>query len=273
VFEHLIVVRGGGDLGSGAALRLWRSGFPVVVLESPQPVAVRRTVSFAEAVYEGSMQVEELIAERVNGPDKVQEVVDRGSLPLVVDPFGEVISQLQPFGVVDAILAKRNTGTSIEMAPMTVGLGPGFDAGIDVHAVVETNRGPRLGRVIWSGSAEPNTGEPGKVGGRSASRVLRAPTNGVLQTAREIGDIVEEGDLVASVGDVRVVAGFKGLVRGLARNGLKVEDGMKIGDLDPRLDPSLCGLVSDKSLAVAGGVLEAIMMAPGARGQGPGREP
>jgi xanthine dehydrogenase accessory factor len=265
VFERLIVVRGGGDLGSGAALRLWRSGFSVVILEAPQPVAVRRTVSFAEAVYEGSVQVEELVAERVTGWDEVREVIDRGHLPLLVDPRAEAISHLQPFGVVDAILAKRNTGSSMEMAPLTVGLGPGFRAGVDVHAVVETNRGPHLGRVIWSGIAEPNTGEPGSISGHATSRVLRAPASGVLQTVREIGDVVEEGDLLASVGDARVAAGFKGLVRGLARNGLEVKAGMKIGDLDPRLDPSLCGLVSDKSLAVAGGVLEAVMM-----GQGPG---
>lgn len=260
MFERLIVVRGGGDLGSGAALRLWRSGFPVVVLEAPHPVAVRRTVSFAEAVYEGSVQVEELVAERAGSSGEARKVMDRGHLPLLIDPQAEMISQLQPFGVVDAILAKRNTGTTMEMATFTIGLGPGFTAGVDVHAIVETNRGPHLGRVVWSGSAEPNTGEPGNISGRATSRVLRAPAKGVLETMREIGDIVDEGDLIALVGEAKILAPFKGLVRGLARNGLQVEIGMKIGDLDPRLDRSLCTVVSDKSLAVAGGVLEAIMM-------------
>jgi xanthine dehydrogenase accessory factor len=157
-------------------------------------------------------------------------------------------------------MAKRNTGTRIDMAPVVIALGPGFDAGSEVHAVVETNRGPHLGRVIWRGSAEPDTGDPAPVSGRGLSRVLRAPAAGRLHAARSIGDIVEEGDVLATVDGKPLRADFRGLIRGMARDGLMVETGMKIGDLDPRIDPSLCRVVSDKALAVAGGVLEAILV-------------
>jgi xanthine dehydrogenase accessory factor len=260
MFDQVVVVRGGGDLGSGTALRLWRAGFPVVVLESPSPVAVRRTVAFAEAVYEGTARVEELQGEIIQNGGEAQGVLRTGYLPVMVDPDCSSLPTLGPYAVVDAIMAKRNTGTSLDMATFTVALGPGFVAGKQVSAVVETNRGPHLGRVYWSGQAEADTGAPGLVGGHAEDRVLRAPASGALHAVRAIGDVVEAGDLLADVDGVAVRAPFRSLLRGLAREGLSVHAGMKIGDLDPRLDPSLCRLVSDKALAVAGGVLEAILM-------------
>jgi xanthine dehydrogenase accessory factor len=231
----------------------------VVIAECARPVAVRRTVSFSEAVYEGASQVEEAVG-RLTGAGSSGEVLRAGHIAVIVDPTLTALPVLQPSVIVDAILAKRNVGTNVDMASLVVGLGPGFFAGRDVHAVVETNRGPHLGRVIWDGGAEPNTGEPGLVGGRSSSRVLRAPRSGKLTIARHIGDMVEEGVVVAAVEDTEVLAPFRGMVRGVMREGSNVTLGMKIGDIDPRRDPKLCRLVSDKSLAVAGGVLEAMLM-------------
>jgi xanthine dehydrogenase accessory factor len=260
VRDYTVVIRGGGDLGSGVALRLWRSGFPVIVLESERPIAVRRTVSFAEAVYEGQSCVEEARGRLVRSAAEAVAALAARDVPVLIDPQAQSRHLLDPEIVVDAIMAKRNMGTHRSMAPFVVALGPGFEAGDDVHAVVETNRGPHLGRVIWEGQAAPNSGEPGPVQGVTGARVLRAPGGGTLRSRRSIGDVVQEGDIIADVGGGPIVAPFTGLVRGLARDGLQVEPGMKIGDLDPRLDPRLTRLVSDKSLAVAGGVLEAVMM-------------
>lgn len=186
--------------------------------------------------------------------------MSRGDVAVLRDPEALALEVLRPTAVVDAILAKRTTGTTYVMAPIVIGLGPGFNARRDVHAVVETNRGPDLGRVIWAGEAEADTGEPGPVAGHTGSRVLRAPAPGKLLALRSIGDIVREGEPVAEVDGHIVRAAFHGLVRGLARDGLTVEQGMKIGDIDPRLDPSLTRRVSDKALSVAGGVLEALIM-------------
>jgi xanthine dehydrogenase accessory factor len=258
ISERRVVVRGGGDLGSGVALRLWRCGFPVAILEIEQPLAVRRTVAFSEAVYDGVARVEEANARLVEA-QSLEAAIGGSEIPVAVDQAGSSIARLQPFAVVDAILAKRNVGTSRNMAPLVVGLGPGFAAGEDAHAVVETNRGPDLGRVIWSGSAAANTGEPAKVSGVGRERVLRAPTSGVLRVRRAIGDIVSEGDVIADVDGLPIRADFHSLVRGVARDGSRVREGMKVGDIDPRLDPDLCQKVSDKSLAIAGGVLEAVL--------------
>jgi xanthine dehydrogenase accessory factor len=258
---NLIVIRGGGDLGSGVALRLWRVGFRIVVLETPRPVAVRRTVALSEAVYDGEARVEEMRGKLAESPAQALSLVDRDLVGVLVDTGAGYLPDLNPVGLVDAVMAKRNVGTTREMAPTVVALGPGFTAGADADAVVETNRGPHLGRVYWSGRAEPNTGEPGLVGGRTRSRVLRAPCEGVLRGLRQIGDIVQEGEPVAEVSGSPVCAGFTGLLRGLARDGLQVHTGMKVGDIDPRTDPSLTMLVSDKALAIAGGVLEAMLVA------------
>lgn len=259
--RDLIVIRGGGDLGSGVALRLWRVGFRIVVLETARPVAVRRTVALSEAVYDGDAKVEEMRGKLAGSPAEALSFAGCGTVGVLVDPDALSLSRLKPAGLVDAVMAKRNVGTIREMAPHIVALGPGFTAGRDADAVVETNRGPHLGRVYWSGSAEPNTGEPGSVRGRTRSRVLRAPHDGVMHGLRSIGDIVQEGEPVAEVDGSQVRAAFSGLLRGLVRDGLRVHAGMKVGDVDPRTDPSLTTLVSDKALAIAGGVLEAILVA------------
>ena len=257
--SDLVVIRGGGDLGSGVAIRLWRCGFRVVILETDRPVAVRRTVSFAEAVYQGRTSVEEVPGCLVNVEQIPGQGIDADFVPVVVNPDASLISALEPRAVVDAIMAKRNLGTSLTMAPTVIALGPGFTAGVDVHAVIETQRGPHLGRVIWEGGAAPDTGVPGEVAGKEYSRVLRAPASGSVRTLRAIADPVVEGDVVAEVGGLPVQSTLSGFVRGLVRDGLVVSAGMKIGDIDPRGDPSLCSLVSDKALAIAGGVLEAIL--------------
>lgn len=241
-------------------MRLWRAGFSVFVLESDHPIAVRRTVSFAEAVYAGSCKVEETVGRHVSAPEDVREALYLREVPVVVDPGATCLTVLKPYVVVDAIMAKRNVGTSPRLAPLVIALGPGFQAPVDCHAVIETNRGPHLGRVIWRGSAQPDTGKPAAVAGAEAERVLRSSVTGRLRTAREIGDTVEKGDVLAWVSGEPVYAPFRGLLRGLAHDGIDVRKGMKIGDVDPRIDPELCRLVSDKALAIAGGVLEAILM-------------
>ncbi|MGH2448787.1 MAG: selenium-dependent molybdenum cofactor biosynthesis protein YqeB [Chloroflexota bacterium] len=255
-----VAIRGGGDLGSGVALRLWRTGFRCLILERKRPLAVRRTVAFAEAAWDGTARVEDARAVLAGDLDEAVTIQGQSNIPLMVDPALEVVSRLDLPVLVDATLAKRNLGINLELAHTVLGLGPGFEAGRDVHAVIETNRGPDLGRVIWRGAAEPNTGEPGLVAGKTASRVLRSPGTGRLRATREIGDAVVKDELVAMVGDKPVRAGVTGILRGLARDGLAVEAGMKLGDIDPRGDKTLCYRVSDKSLAIAGGVLEALLI-------------
>jgi xanthine dehydrogenase accessory factor len=260
MFKPRVVVRGGGDLGSGVALRLWRAGFEVVVLEAPRPVAVRRTVAFSEAVYDGESNVEEAHALLAPSVEAALALLGRREVPVLVDPDATSLPRIRPDALVDATMMKRNLGTRLDMAPCVVCLGPGFQAGTDCDAVIETNRGPHLGRALWSGAAEADTGAPGAVHGATVARVLRAPVDGTLLGLKSIGNIVEKGEVVARVGRQPVVAGLAGMVRGLARDGLHVSAGMKVGDIDPRLDPELCRLVSDKSLAIAGGVLEAVLM-------------
>jgi len=254
------VIRGGGDLGSACALRLARCGFPVLIAETAAPLAVRRAVSFSEAVYDSAAAVEEMRGVSIGNPRKAESVWSRGEVAVLVDPDLTVLSAVKSRLVVDATMSKRNQGMTRELAPATIALGPGFEAGVDVDAVVETNRGPDLGRVIWSGSAQPNTHQPAEVAGIGIERVLRAPVTGTLTTTRFIGEIVDAEDEVARVGDIGIQAPFHGLVRGLLRSGSAVREGQKIGDLDPRLDPGLVTKVSDKALAVAGGVLEATLI-------------
>jgi xanthine dehydrogenase accessory factor len=242
------------------ALRLWRAGFEVLVLEASHPVAVRRTVTFSEAVYDGESHVEEARGVLTASADGAIDLLHRRDVPVLVDPNAHSLARVRPDALVDAIMTKRNLGTSLNLAPCVVCLGPGFKAGVDCDAVVETNRGPHLGRVLWSGTAEADTGTPAAVRGATIERVLRAPVDGTLIGMKSIGNIVEVGELVARVDGQPVTSELAGMVRGLARNGLQVRAGMKIGDIDPRLDPELCRLVSDKALAIAGGVLEAVLM-------------
>lgn len=257
--ERCVVVKGGGDLGTGVAWRLCRCGFRVLVTETAQPTVIRRTVAFASAVYEGTITVDGITARRVEDQGGMTRSWDAGEVPVVIDPQAETIRHWRPDVVVDAIMAKRNTGTSISDAPLVIALGPGFIAGVDCHAVVETNRGHDLGRVILEGSAEPDTGVPGEVGGESARRVLRAPAAGTFRAVCAIGQPVRAGEVVAYVDQAPVCAQLNGVVRGLIHDGLTVRAGMKVGDVDPRAIVAHCFTISDKALAVAGGVLEAIL--------------
>jgi xanthine dehydrogenase accessory factor len=256
-----VVVKGGGDLASGVAWRLWNSGFLVVVAEIAQPTAIRRAVAFATAVWDGATVVGGVRARRVEGAAGAEAAWTERILPVLVDPQAGIVRQLPADVVVDAILAKRNTGTRLSDAPLVIGLGPGFTAGVDVHAVVETMRGHALGRVIWQGEALPNTGVPGEVGGFSELRVVRSPCDGVFAGIRSIGDFVDADETLARVDGEPVRSRLKGVLRGLAHDGLRVHAGMKVGDVDPRAKREHCFTISDKALAVAGGVLEAILRA------------
>ena len=262
----IVVIRGAGDLASGVALRLHRAGFPIAMTEIEHPLAVRRTVSFAQAIYDGVCCVEEVTGRRCTLAE-VQSNSAQGEIAVVVDPAGEVVRQLQPPVVVDAIMAKHNTGTQRNDAHLVIALGPGFIAGADCHAVIETERGHNLGRVIWQGSAAPNTGEPGELPGvgRRGSRVLRAPAAGHVVGRYAIGDRIAEGAEIAVTRDAEghehaIIAPFAGVLRGLIHPDVKVTTGMKVGDLDPRADISACFTSSDKAMAIGGGVLEAILM-------------
>ena len=262
-------IKGGGDIASGVALRLFRCGFQVVMTERSMPSAIRRLVCFSEAVYRGEAQVEEVAAVLVADTLKAQQAMDKGQIPIMVDPAGKIVTALHADVAVDAILAKHNTGTSKNDAPLVIALGPGFTAGIDCHAAIETNRGHTLGRVIYSGSPMANTGIPGEIGGESARRIVRSPADGTWIPAVHIGDKVKAGDLLATAGGIAVTAQIDGILRGILPEGYPAVCGMKSGDIDPRCDRENCFTVSDKALAVGGGVLEAIFaLGGGAHGQG-----
>ena len=260
--ENLIIVRGGGDMATAVVHRLWRAGFRVLVLECAHPSAIRRQVAVCEAVYEGSAEVEGMAALRIGLAQEAQAVFDRGCVPVLVDPKGESIGVLRPEVVVGAMIAKRNLGTHMEMAPLTVALGPGFCAGADVHAVVETMRGHNLGRIIESGFAAPNTGVPGNIGGYAAERVIHAPAAGRLTAVRNIGDRVQQGETIALIHgeqEVPVPASISGIIRGLIRDGYAVTEGFKIADIDPRYgEYANCFTISDKARCIAGSVLELV---------------
>lgn len=258
--QALVIVRGGGDLATGTIHRLHRCGFPVLVLETAAPSAIRRTVAFCEAVYTGAQTVEGVTCRRVDAPDQALALLRAGGLPLLVDPRGAAIGALKPLAVVDAILAKRNLGTARTMAPLTIGLGPGFTAGQDVDAVIETMRGHDLGRVLLHGAAQPNTGVPGLIAGYGAERVIHSPAAGPLRPVRHIGDTVCRGETIAFVGETPVPATLTGLLRGLIREGYPVTEGLKIADIDPRVSEyENCFKISDKARCIAGGVVEALL--------------
>ncbi len=258
----LAVVRGSGDLGSGVVARLFRAGLPVVVLEREHPLAVRRAVAFSETVLRGVHRVEEMVARRVATPEEALEMLSGGEIPVLVDPEARSVATLRPAVLVDARMLKKPGLRQRDLAPLTFGLGPGFVAGEDVHAVVETNRGHLLGRVYWQGSALDDTGIPERVLDYREERVLRAPADGILEALVDIGQVVETGTVLARVAGREVRAPFRGAVRGLLPSGTPVTQGLKIGDLDPRADPAYCFLISDKALAIGGGVLEAVLRFP-----------
>ena len=263
-----VLVRGAGDLATGTILRLYRCGLRVVVTECRNPSAIRRKAALCEAVFQGEYAVEGITCRRIECPEDAAEVFAQGMIPLLVDEKLDCLSVLKPAAVVDAILAKKNLGTNRDMAPITVGLGPGFCAGEDVDAVVETQRGHHLGRVILSGPAIPNTGVPGVIGGFSRERVIHAPAAGPMTFVEDetggridIGTVVRKGQVIAKVGETPVTATLDGVLRGLIREGYPVTDRLKIADIDPRPEQvNCCDTVSDKARAVGGGSLEALLM-------------
>jgi len=256
----LILIRGGGDLASGVALRLHRVGFQVAILELNKPLSVRRSVSFSEAVYEGWQNVEG-VTSRLASADQIQVTIEAGEIPVVIDPQARILGN--PFltnpgltFVIDARLMKKEPEPLEARIPLHIGLGPGFTAGENCHAVIETRRSHTLGRVYWSGSTQPDSGQPDG----DPRRVLRAPAAGNLEPHKQIGEICRQGELIASVNGQAILSPFDGVLRGLIHPQVEVSAGMKIGDVDSRADAATCRLVSDKALSVAGGVLEAVYM-------------
>jgi xanthine dehydrogenase accessory factor len=254
----LVIIRGGGDLATGVAVKLFRAGFPVMILEIERPTVIRLPVSFARAIYEGKVMVEEIEAVLIPSWEKAEDIIEKGKIPVLIDPEGSCIEKLSPTVIVDAILAKRNLGTRIDQAPLVIGLGPGFTAGEDVDVVIETKRGHNLGRVYYYGQAAPDTGVPGEVGGESKRRLLRAPAKGKIVPLHQIGDLVKAGEIIAEVEGIPLKAEISGVLRGLIYPQSWVARGMKVGDIDPRGIREFCFTVSDKARSLGGAVLEAI---------------
>ena len=254
-----VLIRGAGDCATGVALSLHHAGFSVLMTEQPEPTVIRRTVSFAEAVFQGSQTVEGAMAELSRG-EGIAEVLARGRIAVMVDPQSDIRKIFAPDVVVDAILAKKNLGTTMDFAPVVIGLGPGFTAGVDVHAVIETMRGHELGRILYGGSAQPDTGVPGEIQGRTSERVLKAPGPGRVLLQKRIGDLVRKGETVMTVGSAPVTAPLDGCVRGLIHEGLYVSEGLKIGDIDPRGQDSYTATISDKARTLGRAVLEAVLV-------------
>ncbi|MDR2568810.1 MAG: EF2563 family selenium-dependent molybdenum hydroxylase system protein [Oscillospiraceae bacterium] len=262
--NKIVIVRGGGDLATGVVQKFFRAGFNVLILEAQAPTAVRRSVSLCEAVYEGIKNVEDVTCRRISSILELDACIQEGFIAMLVDPEGKSIDEIKPAAVIDAIMAKRNHGTNRSMADVTIALGPGFCAGKDVHAVIETKRGHDLGRLILDGYARPDTGIPGEVGGESARRVVRAPLGGVVKHKKQIGDIVERGEVLFTINDIEnndtdVRASISGVLRGLIREGTQVSIGMKTADIDPRIDVDW-RTISDKARCIGGAVLEAYFL-------------
>lgn len=265
----MILIKGAGDLATGIAHRLKVCGFDVVMTEISMPTTVRRTVAFSQAVFDGSTEVEGIKAFLAGSFDEVSQILDNGNIPVIVDPEGESIKKLKPDVVVDSILSKVNCAhTSINDAPVVIAVGPGFEAGVDCHCVIESQRGHYLGRTIYKGSAIPNTGVPGNIGGYTVERIIRATGDGIIKPMAEIGDYVKEGQVVASVVESLdssnckceyVYASISGIVRGMLAEGVRVHKGMKSGDIDPRCEKKHCFTISDKARSIGGGVLEAVL--------------
>lgn len=254
-----VLIKGAGDLATGIACRLHVCGFEIIMTESEIPTTVRRTVAFSRAVYEDSAEVEGIVARRAESAEDAERLLRKGEIPVVTDPAVRFLKQYKADVVVDAIIAKKNLGTTMQDAELVIGVGPGFTAGEDCHAVIETKRGHDLGRVIRRGSAIPNTGIPGEIAGYSIERLIKAEADGEFRAVVQIGDMVEKGEIVAYSGEVPIYAQMSGLVRGMLQDGVAVQKGMKCGDIDARKERSYCETVSDKARAIGGGVLEAIL--------------
>ena len=256
----VVLIRGGGEVASGVAHKLARARFRVCLTETSQPLAVSRGVAFCEAIYDGEKEVEGIVARRVESAVEIHKLWREGRIPIIVDPAARMKNILKPQVVVDAIMAKRNLGTRVTDAPLVIGLGPGFEAGKDVHMVVETNNSERLGRVILKGGAEKDTGIPVAIGGLTHERALHAAGGGLFQTDRDIGGLVSAGEVIASVGGQPVEAEIGGIIRALLRSGTLVKKGTKLGEIDPSGDKEACYTIRPRMRAIAGGVLEAILM-------------
>lgn len=262
--NNLIIVRGGGDIATGTISKLYHSGFSILILEIATPSAIRRNVAFSEAVYQETQTIENLTCYLAKDMQQATQFLEEGKLTMLVDPEATSIQVFKPVAVIDAILAKKNLGTTIDMAPITIALGPGFCAKKDVDAVIETQRGHNLGRIIYNGTATPNTGVPGMIGGYDKDRVIHSPAEGILRNVCHITDTVSAGEVIAEIeteqGIVPVHATINGLLRGLIRDGYPVTKGFKIADIDPRLEQyNNCFTISDKARCIAGGVLEALL--------------
>jgi xanthine dehydrogenase accessory factor len=258
----IVLIRGGGDLASGVAFRLHKSGFKVVITELAKPKAVRRLASFSEAIYANEVTIEGISARKVSeidDPLRVLQLLSKGRIPVLIDPDGKSVQSVHPSVIVDARMLKLAPEAFKHTAKLYIGLGPGFIGGANCHAAIETQRGPWLGRVLWDSAAQPDSGTPEAVGDKRTDRVLAAPADGALVAMKAIGDLVKQGETVAEVSGQAVIAPFDGVLRGLIHQEVEVYKGMKIGDLDPRNDPQLCNHISDKALAIGGGVLEAIL--------------
>lgn len=263
--QQLVVVRGAGDIATGTIHKLHRCGYPVLVLESGFPSAIRRCVAFSEAVYDGRAEVEGVTCVKAADYKEACSIQAQGGVPVLIDENCQVLLQVRPWALVDAILAKRNLGTTREMADKTIGLGPGFTAGQDVDLVIETMRGHDLGRIIGNGSALPNTGIPGEVGGFGADRVIHSPAKGTFLGKAVIGDMVDQGQRIGTIvtgqGEIGVEASITGLLRGIIKDGYPVVRGFKIADIDPRKSEyENCFTISDKARCIGGSVLEGLQM-------------
>lgn len=257
--KPFMIIRGGGDIATGTIYALWSAGLIPIVLEIAEPSAIRRQVAVCEAVYDGEKTVEGMKAVRTDGIDSAFEIIKEGNVPVLIDEIGESILKLKPDILIDCILAKRNINTKIDMAPLTIALGPGFTAGRDVHYVIETQRGHDLGRIISERSAAENTGIPGNIGGYTKERVIHSPSDGIITIVKDIGSFVEKGDVIAIVGDKRVYASISGLIRGMIKDGYCVHKGLKITDIDPRREQyKNCFTISDKARCIGGSVLELV---------------
>ena len=259
IIEDLVVVRGGGDIATGTICKLHNCGFKVIVVEKKSPSSIRRKVSFSEAIYEGEVIVENIKCVVAKNVDMAYQILKENNIPIIIDEKCEILSKINPTVLIDAILAKKNLGTNIDMAPITIGLGPGFTAGLDVDAVIETMRGHDLGKIIYNGIAKKDTGVPGLIAGFDKDRVLHSPATGKIKNLSDIGDYVKEGQAIAIIEDIEVYASISGLLRGIIRDGYNVTKGLKIADIDPRDDQyNNCFTISDKARCIAGSVLEAI---------------
>lgn len=263
--KQLVIVRGGGDIATGTIHRLYRCGYPVMVLESGFPSAIRRCVALSEAVYDGTAEVEGVTCIKASGYKEACFILEQGVVPVLIDESCGILKEVRPWALVDAILAKKNLGTNRDMADKTIGLGPGFTAGQDVDLVVETKRGHNLGRIIGNGSAIPNTGVPGIIGGYGAERVIHSPAKGIFFGKAQIGDMVEKGQIIGIIvtghGEVTVEASLTGLLRGIIKDGYPVVERFKTADIDPRKSEyENCFTISDKARCIAGSVLEGLQM-------------